>query len=552
MSRFVLSVLLAAAVSGSVLSAYAGPARFTAFSYDGHDELKVDLVGSQYRNPILGGYYPDPSVTRVGDDYYLVNSSFSNYPGLPVFTSKNLVDWHQVGNAIDRPDQVDLSRRRASEGLYAPDISYHDGLFYIVNTCVGCKGNFVITAKDPAGPWSDPVWLDFEGIDPSIYWEGDKAYIVNNRAPNEPERYGGHRAIWIQEFDWHQLKMVGPSTQLVNGGVDLAKKPIWIEGPHLFRKDGYYYLIAAEGGTASQHSEVVFRSQNLTGPFAPGADNPMLTQRDLPAGRPNPISSAGHADFVETQTGQWWSVFLATRPYQDDLYNTGRETFLLPVSWKDGWPTILPPETPVPTAVARPDLPLTSRRTEGLSGDVHYSEVFKASKLPLAWIGYRIPKAPIYHIDKGALVLSGAAPLGDISGTPAFIGRRQQNANAAISTVIKYRPSSDGDRAGLVALQSDEAYLIFGIARIGGRDAIALFKREKGGDEKIIASAPLAVGKAPVSLNMNIEAGRVSFTYVLKGVKQTLIENTDATFLSTGRAGGFTGTIIGLYAWSSK
>jgi xylan 1,4-beta-xylosidase len=250
--------LLAGLALGTPAFASDAP-RFSSFSYDGHTQEKVSVGPNQYRNPILSGYYPDPSVTRVGDDYYLVLSSFAHYPGLPIFKSKDLVNWTQIGNAIDRPEQLDFTGMRTSQAVFAPDISYHDGVFYIVNTCVECKGNFVITAKDPAGPWSNPIWLPFEGIDPSIYWEGDKAYIVNNRAPAEPARYDGHRAIWIQEYDWRAGKMVGDSTQLINGGVDISKKPVWIEGPHIFRKDGYYYLTAAEGGTSVNHSQVALR-----------------------------------------------------------------------------------------------------------------------------------------------------------------------------------------------------------------------------------------------------------------------------------------------------
>uniref|UniRef100_UPI003B3B9D0B glycoside hydrolase family 43 protein n=1 Tax=Sphingomonas sp. TaxID=28214 RepID=UPI003B3B9D0B len=243
----IVAVALASSVS-------AGPARFERFTYDGKAQERVTPAPGQYRNPILSGYYPDPSVTRVGDDYYLINSSFAHFPGIPIFHSKDLTSWTQIGNAIARPSQLDFTGLGVSKGVFAPDISHHDGLFYIVNTCVDCGGNFVITARDPKGPWSDPVWLPFEGIDPSIYWEGDKAYVVNNRAPNEPPRYDGHRAIWIQEYDWRAGKMVGESTQLINGGVDLSKKPVWIEGPHIFRKDGWYYLTAAEGGTSVNHS----------------------------------------------------------------------------------------------------------------------------------------------------------------------------------------------------------------------------------------------------------------------------------------------------------
>ena len=278
--------MFAMALLGASSTLAAAPARFDEFRYCGEAAAHRALGPGEFRNPILSGYYPDPSGTRVGDDYYLGNSSFAHFPGIPVFTSKDLVHWTQIANAIDRPEQLDFTGRRTSQGVFAPDISWHDGLFYIANTCVECGGNFVITAKDPAGPWSNPIWLPFEGIDPSIYWEGDKAYIGNNRAPDEPPRYDGHRASWIQEYDWRAGKMAGPSTQLINGGGDISKKPVWSEGPHILRKDGTYNLTAAEGGTSVYHSQVVFRSKSLRGPFTPFEGNPILPPRDLDPARP--------------------------------------------------------------------------------------------------------------------------------------------------------------------------------------------------------------------------------------------------------------------------
>jgi xylan 1,4-beta-xylosidase len=192
-AKMAIIAVAAGALASTVASA--GPARFERFTYRGQAREAVAIGAGQFRNPILPGYYPDPSVTRVGDDYYLVNSSFAHFPGLPVFRSKDLVNWVQISNAVDRSGQVDLSGRTVSEGLFAPDISYHAGTFFIVNTCVKCGGNFVITATNLAGPWSNPIWLGFEGIDPSIFWEGDRAYVVNNGMPNEVPRYEGHRAI---------------------------------------------------------------------------------------------------------------------------------------------------------------------------------------------------------------------------------------------------------------------------------------------------------------------------------------------------------------------
>ena len=376
---------------------------FERFTYSGRSLEQIRPATDEYRNPILAGYYPDPSIVRVGDDYYLINSSFAHFPGIPIFHSRDLVKWTQIGNAIDRPDQLDLSGRSVSEGVFAPDISYHDGTFYIVNTCVRCGGNYVITARNPAGPWSRPTWLDFDGIDPSLYWEGDKAYLVNNGPPDETPRYDGHRAIWVQEFDPHRLALVGKRVQIVNGGVDISKEPSWIEGPHLLKHDGAYYLIAAEGGTADNHSEVVFRSDSVFGPFTPFAGNPILTQRALDPARPHPITSAGHAMLVQTQKGDWWATFLATRPYGEDLYNIGRETFLLPVTWRDGWPIILAPGKAIPFALKKPDLPAQPAPRLPTSGDFSYTVDFDKGPLGPAWIGIRTPRAPIYAGPSGPL-----------------------------------------------------------------------------------------------------------------------------------------------------
>jgi xylan 1,4-beta-xylosidase len=531
------------------LPVVAGAARFEQFTYEGRNAEQITVASGQYQNPILAGYYPDPAITRVGDTYYLVNSSFSHFPGIPVSASKDLVNWRQIGNAIDRTSQIDLARKAVSEGVFAPDISYHDGVFYIVNTCVACKGNFVITAKDPAGPWSDPIWLPFEGIDPSMFWEGDKAYIVNNRAPNEPPRYSGHRAIWVQEYNWRAGKMVGESTQIVNGGVDITQKPSWIEGPHIFKNGDYYYLIAAEGGTGDNHSEVVFRSQSLLGPYVPYEHNPILSQRGLDPRRANPITSAGHADFVQAQNGEWWAVFLATRPYKDGMYNIGRETFLLPVSWKDGWPQVLAAGEPIPYAAVKPNLPAQAKEALPTTGNFSYVDTFDGKTLGLQWVGVRTPKEPVYKIENGDLVLEGGAALGDKFGVPAFVARRQQHHNATISTTLRYSPDHDGDRAGLAALQSDASYLFFGIANIAGKPVVALYTRAGTPEEVLAASAPLDTLSGSVTLTLKAEGGKARFDYATGSDRHTLGADVDIAFLSTRSAGGFTGTVIGPYTF---
>ena len=542
-AAFMLSLPLSCGASGQV-------ARFERFSYHGWAREPVAVGREAYRNPIVPGYYPDPSVLRVGTRYYLVNSSFAHFPGLPVFTSSDLVHWTQIGNAVDRPGQVDLAGRAVSEGLFAPDISHHTGTFYIANTCVECGGNFVITTRDPAGPWSDPIWLPFEGIDPSIYWEGDRAYIVNNRAPDEPARYDGHRAIWLQEFDWRAGKMVGPATQIVNGGVDLEKRPVWIEGPHLLRRDGWYYLIAAEGGTSDNHSQVVFRSKALRGPYEPFAGNPILTQRGLASDRPDPVTSAGHAKFVETPAGDWWATFLATRPYAADLYATGRETFLLPVTWKDGWPIILPHGTPVPLVAPSPALPLASDAPAQPAGDLAYVDEFDGERLHPAWVGVRIPPNPFHRLTGGALELHSAAPLGDRGGTPAFLGRGLQHQRATITTTLTFQPAHDGARAGLAAVQNDTSNLFFGIVNQRGARVVALYTRDGAKTDTLFATAPVE-GDGAVTLTIEIAGGMLRFTYRTgDGPTQTLAQGVDLAPLTTARAGGFVGTVIGPFTYA--
>jgi xylan 1,4-beta-xylosidase len=295
-------------------------------------------------NPVLAGFYPDPSVVKVGTDYYLVNSTFSYFPGIPVFHSKDLKNWKQVGNVISRTSQMNFVGDRLTRGLFAPAISYNNGIFYVTCTLIDRKGNFVVTAKDPAGPWSDPVWLpEVKGIDPSLYFDDAKAYILyNSGPPDNKSLYSGHRTIRMYEFDPVSLKVTGEEKILVNGGVDISKKPVWIEGPHILKANNWYYLYAAEGGTSVNHSEVVFRSQSPWGPYIPWEHNPILTQRDLPEDRKHPVTSTGHAQFVEGPDGKMYAIFLAVRPYTGDYYNTGRETFIAPVEWKDGWPVINP------------------------------------------------------------------------------------------------------------------------------------------------------------------------------------------------------------------
>jgi xylan 1,4-beta-xylosidase len=487
-------------------------------------------------------------MTRVGDDFYLVTSTFAYFPGLPVFKSRDLVTWTQIGNAIDRPGQLDFKGLGLSRGVFAPTISHRDGTFYILNTCVDCGGNYLITAKDPAGPWSDPIWLkDIDGIDPSFVFDEGRTWILNNGPPEGTPLYEGHRAIWIQEFDLAARKPIGPRKVLVNGGVDLSKKPIWIEGPHIFKRGGWYYLSCAEGGTAEGHSQVILRSRSVTGPYEAWSGNPILTQRGLPRDRAHPITSAGHAQLVQTAKGEWWASFLATQPYAGDFYNTGRETFLLPVKWTDdGWPVILPAGQAIPRVHVRPDLPPAPAKIAPARDE------FDGKALGPEWMTIRTPRGPWYRLDRGALVLNGVEPLGG-KGKPAYAGRRQQHAFAEVSTRVRFAPREDGERAGLVAMQSPDFYYALMLVRRGGRMYVSLERRAgepASSSDPVLALAEVAPGR-PVDLKITARGGRYDFAYaVTPGRWKTLAADQDGTILSTKTAGGFVGVTFGLHAYT--
>ncbi|MFL6599960.1 MAG: glycoside hydrolase family 43 protein [Steroidobacteraceae bacterium] len=550
-------------------------AYFNWFEYTGRDSVfDQPLPAGSYRNPVLAGFYPDPSITRVGNTFYLVNSTFAYFPGIPVFRSEDLVHWRQIGHVIDRPQEVSFDGLDVSRGMFAPTIRFHDGLFYVVCTSVDAGGNFLSVAKDPAGPWSDPIWLpQLDGIDPSLFFDTDgRVYLLNNGPPAGRPKYAGHRAIWIQELDLATRKLLGPRKVLVNGGVDFSKRPVWIEGPHLYHRDGWYILMCAEGGTSTQHSEVVLRSRSPWGPYKPFSGNPILTQRDLPAGRANPIANAGHADLVEAGDGTWWAVFLASRPYEQAHYNTGRETFVLPVTWRNGWPSILPAsrEIPyvapapaaasVPTAPAAPLAPTT--------GNFTWRDDFNSAALQQQWLYVRVPKQPwadLTHRPGWLTIHALRTPLESLQNM-SFLARRQQHLAFDASAELEV-PAEKGIAVGLAAFQNENYWYFLAVRRCAlAGDAVEMATRpqqnggaphaaplelflEKRGGKQTETVARVSLGdSARVKLKIAANARAYSFYFDEDGAGwKPLRENDDGSILSTDVAGGFVGAFVGPY-----
>jgi xylan 1,4-beta-xylosidase len=547
------AALLLLTATGNAQSKESPPVYFDWFEYTGRDvAFEPPLPSGHYRNPILAGFHADPSIVSANGKFYLVNSSFTFFPGIPVFESMDLVHWKQIGNVIDRPSQLDFDGLSVSRGIFAPAIEFHDGMFYLVTTATDSGGNFIATARDPAGPWSDPHWLPtIGGIDPSLFFDTDgKVYLLNNDEPPGPARYDGHRAIWMQQIDITRFQPIGPRKVLIDGGVEPEKNPIWIEGPHIYKRDGWYYLSDAEGGTGPQHSQVVLRSRDVWGPYAPYEGNPILTQRDLPPDRRLPITNAGHADLVEGPDGTWWAVFLASRNYQQRHYNTGRETYLLPVQWRDGWPVILPAGQTIPYIAAAPAWMRGEATQAPFTGNFVHRDEFDGTALRTEWLHVRVPKQAWADLAArpGALAVHPLPEGLETLRNPAFLGRRQQHLRFEASTAMT-RPAP-GIAAGLAAFQSEAYWYFLGVRPAAdGRMAIFLEGRDGGGTTRTLATREVE-GSDTLRLKIEGDEGAYGFAFDTGDGRgwQSLARDVDGTVLSTDRAGGFVGTLLGPFA----
>jgi alpha-N-arabinofuranosidase len=531
------------------LSAY-----FDYFTYKGDDDFyKANpLPGDDfYYNPMLPGWYSDPSVCSDGKNYFLVTSTFSYFPGVPIFHSTDLMNWKQIGHVLDRVEQLPLDGQRTSQGIFAPAISYnpHNKTWYMITTNIKL-GNFFVKTKDPFGKWSDPIWLpDVHGIDPSFFFDDDgKAYIVNNDEPDGGSVYKGHRAIRVIMFDVEKNATFGSSKMLINGGVDIDEKPIWIEGPHLYKINRKYYLMCAEGGTSVDHREVIFRSNAPMGTYTPVEENPILTQKHLDSNRELPITCAGHADLIQKNNGEWWSCFLACRPINNKFENLGRETFLMPVRWsKNGNPYMTKDAELIPRIIQMEGV---TRDDSVTFGNFVRTDDFSSPNLGMEWMTLRGDANDLYSVDSnpGYLSLKCADVASNELKELSYVCRRIQHHKFECTTKMYFAPKSDAEYAGML-LYKDETHQY--LCAVSLKNNSPILQLKKINDEGAEVIAEKEISKSELDIELKIISDGLSFGFQYKDDSNewnSLASNVDASYLSTSQSYGFTGTTIGLYA----
>jgi len=480
----------------------------------------------KYMNPIIPGFYPDPSVCRVDKDYFLVTSSFEYFPGVPIFHSRDLIRWQQIGHCLTRPTQLPLSGAKCSDGIYAPTIRHHKGRFYMVTTNTSHGGNFFVWTDDPYGEWSEPVWLDQGGIDPSLLFDEDGKVYLTTCLNQQSE---------IKIADGSRLSEIRQTWKGTGGA--------FMEAPHLYRFDDRYYLMVAEGGTGRGHTVCIARSYSPWGPFESCPHNPILSNRGCGM---SPVQATGHGDLIQAHDGSWWMVFLAVRDYQDRhpfCHNLGRETFLAPVSWSDdGWPIVNGNGTVSleMTANCLPAVPVPSEPNR---------DDFNTNRVHLSWNFLRNPNEEDYSFSKraGWLALRASPVTLDVEESPAFLGRRQQHVNCKAITLVDFEPS-DTDEAGLTVFMNNRHHYDIALRRENGKRHV--FVRRRIGDMVgIVYSTEVPDG--PVQLGIRADKSHYHFAFSIPHGDWQEIGKGEVRYLSTEVAGGFTGVYFGLYATSN-
>ena len=513
-----------------------------------------------FKNPILAGGYPDPSICKVGDTFYLVNSSFEYFPGLPIHKSTDLINWELIGYGLHRESQasstVNLVDVQSNGGIHAPTIRYNKGVYYIISTNVYYDAekkkadmvNFIITANNPAGPWSDPIHIEgAPGIDPDLFFDDNgKVWYVGNQMPENPS-FDGEGEIWLQQLDLSEFSLIGERHLLWRG----ACGGVWAEGPHMYKKDGKYYLIIAEGGTSFNHAVMAAMSENIEGPYISNPRNPILTSRHL--SYDNWVNSTGHGDIVELDDGRYYMVILGIRNEINRSSNMGRETFIAPLTWerepfewkknKDLWPVV----SPISGKVEKENEVIFTNSTQ--INSYNFRDDFNSKKLGLKWNFRRLPLKNIYSLDKreGFLRIFSNQNIISERQRAALMGFKQNQTNFEYFTSMNFNPENNKSEAGISIFQKDDNYLNFTVIKKDGNFFIKV--NAYNNDKLILKDEQLLPDyKGKIKLKILSEEGEYKLFYSTRGFRYRLFNKLKNNVLLSN---GYTGAHIGLYITSN-
>ena len=488
-----------------------------------------------YNNPVNRGFFPDPSVVRVGNDYYMVNSTFQYFPAIAISHSTDLVNWNIIGYGVTNPDYLDLSDILDSRGIWAPDISYHDGRFYIFATlrhndeCRPMRSQMVISSDRPEGPYTKPIFLEVDAIDPSHFVDDDgKHYMITDKG------------IRITPISDDCTQIIGDTIQVWEGTGERC-----CEGPHLLKHNGYYYAIVAEGGTGYGHGINTARSGTLFGPYEPSPYNPVMRQSD-----PNhPIQRTGHGKLVQTQNGDWWCTYLCGRPNEHSYTTIGRESALDPVTWTvDGWFTINDGNGPS-IVQTMPKLP---EQTHTKTPVDH----FNSSTLDKQWLFVRKPDYDNLSLTDNPShfrIYTQNGTLDMISSKNTLLRREQELKYQAFTKLI-FEPSREGPQAGLTCYYSTATYIRFSLCYNNGKQLQLVINRNNG--EELITAVP-NIPKGYIYLKVSVEYLTRKFYYSLDGTEWIYVHTLENCIYLCDEGvpndrKRHTGTLVGIYANSGN
>jgi len=518
------------------------------------------LNAQTFKNPILAGGYPDPSICRVGNEFIMVNSSFEYFPALPIHKSKDLVNWELAGHGLNRLEQVsgqiNLIDVQSNGGIHAPTIRFHNGKYHIITTNVyydeikqrATATNFIITSSKPEGPWSNPIIIKgAPGIDPDIFFDDDgRVWYTGNHQPLDPT-FNGETEIWMQELDPNSFQLIGQRFFVWRG----ACGGVWAEGPHIYKKDGNYYLLIAEGGTSFNHSIMVAVSDTISGPYVSNERNPIFSSRHL--SYDNWVHSTGHGDLVELEDGRWYVMMLGVRGDVKRKSNMGRETFIAPVSWeiepydrkerKIVWPVIAPQ-----TGKILKNNPMIFSETTP-NKETYFVDNFNDTNLGLAWNRRRAPMQKMIDLasNPGSLRLYTNHNKLQERKRANFTGIKQTESDFSFETKMTFFPTSDSDEAGIAIVQKDNNFLSLTLKQ--SSDDIALELKLMNEIQTSIASKKIDYNsKQPIQLKVESFNNKYHFYYALENQKFQLLAEAAANHLLSH---GYTGAHIGLYATSN-